>query len=326
MALRWRRTNARRWTLAAARAGGEIKLVPETDPKALTITQDCPRCGHKTRDRNPLWVIAGISADEAEAEAQAHERAVRAAPTVAQTFTADCRCGQDHPKRTDGDGCGARWYLYISGPPWVVLPGVQDDAPSEEDEAAVAALAKSELERVRKAGDSWRTALAGLITLIAAFSVLEGTKAVPKLSSFWPIVAAVAAGVGLAAAVIGALLAARAAYGSPGEEIQVGQPGAAEAVANWHATEARRAAGAIWWARIATVTSLGLLVFAVGITWFAPKEPDAVVRVSHTGGDPVCGTIKSANQDGIVITDADKRDHTIPLASLAGLSPLADCP
>jgi hypothetical protein len=325
--LRWLQTRARRWTHEAARAGPAIELVPRDDPVAVLITSPCPRCEHDTRDRNPIRVLAGPSLADAPEDQELHRNATAGQPLVDETFAVDCHCGMEHPGRKAGDGCGARWYLAISGgPPWEVGPGEAMDAPTEEDEAVASALVSTELERARKSADSWKTALAGLVTLVATFAILKGEDSIAKLAEPWPIVGALVAAGALGAAVAAALFAARGAYGDPGEEIEVFRRGAATRVLDWQASEARRATSDIGTARGWTLVAVTALAVTIGITWFAPQRPPAFVRVVPASGDPVCGKLKSLGQNGIVITDDDGRDQTTQLSEVRSASVLADCP
>src|ERR1700752_34869 len=69
-----------------------------------------------------------------------------------------------------------------SAPPTPVLsPGQRP--PSRREAEEIQELLRTELDRVRKSSESWRTGLAALLTLITTVSIVKGRDTIVKLSS-----------------------------------------------------------------------------------------------------------------------------------------------
>ena len=137
----------------------------------------------------------------------------------------------------------------------------------------LAALYQTELERVSKSAESWRTGLAGLLALIATVSVVSGRTSIEDLAPrvAWGVGVLIAAA--LFAAALGALLAMLAAYGLP-------QMKEAVDLLDWRRRAAKKAALNLQIAIFLSFATLVLLSFAVGLTWYGPEKEGKTAYVT----------------------------------------------
>jgi hypothetical protein len=182
-------------------------------------------------------------------------------------------------------------------------------------------LRRTELDRIRTAAEKWRNGLAALLALITTIGVVKGQDTIADL----PRSAQVTVGALLAAALIaastGAFLAMRAAYGLPRAEHLLGDPSDFDRY-RWQ--ETRRAVADVRIAIALTFLTLGLLTFAIGMTWYTPRIEAGMVRVVSAAKAPICGKLISANATSMTI-EVQKIRETIPISSLHGFMIVRDC-
>jgi hypothetical protein len=129
-------------------------------------------------------------------------------------------------------------------------------------------MLNDELERTREQAANWRTGLFGLLGLITSVSFIKGRASIDALQIEFRIAVALATLFALVTAVLGSLASMRASYGYP-RLIPVTR---SEQVLRLKRTLAQRSRkdlrAAVW----LTLTSLTLVVTAIGLTWFGPAS------------------------------------------------------
>jgi hypothetical protein len=217
-----------------------------------------------------------------------------------------------------------------STPAAAASPAGRPRPVSAADREAFDALAKEALPAVRSMAAAWRTGLTALITLVTTGIILKGRTDTTSLALPWRIAITLAIGAGVALAIVGlwhALAAEagartrlhtlddiRARYASV-QAYQVGQATAAD----------RR----LQTARVVVAAALGLLLFGVLLTWWAPAapaSPPAYLKVTRPGGT-VCGTLESADGGILRLTIAGAHEPVaIPLTTVTNLAVTPTCP
>lgn len=175
----------------------------------------------------------------------------------------------------------------------------------------VQALIGTQLADVRKAADSWRTGLLGLLALIATVSVVKGRESFQDLAFPGPEVIGLALAAALALAAYGSLQAMKAAYGDP-------KARKTDGILTWDYQDSEAAVGSLRNARWAIVLSLLALAVSVALTWYWPTEAATRVRADF-GSTKVCGTLVRADSQTVVIKEdgSEKSNPTTGLLSLA---------
>ncbi len=214
--------------------------------------------------------------------------------------------------------------VYLMGPGAVTVrirPGPASTASSRDRTRQLQELRRTELTRVRTAAENWRNGLAALLALITTVSVVKGRAAIDQL----PFRAQVAVGVALLAAVIcaaaGAYLAMRAAYGMP--TIQQ-LSGSTEELVDFERASAVKAMGELRWAVRLTFATLALLVTAIGVTWYVPPSPPAMVQIVTRDGASVCGTLQHASATDISVEHGGQVSG-VPTSALGMLRVVRGC-
>jgi hypothetical protein len=140
-------------------------------------------------------------------------------------------------------------------------------------------LLRGELDRVRGAALAWRNGLGGLLVALLGFGLVRGRTDVTTLAPGW----AAAVGLLLLAAVgvgaAGALALLRAAHG----RLTVAPVATLAPSPLADHQEAVAAARALRTGVVLVLLCAGLLVAAVGVTWYAPGRP-APATATGTGG------------------------------------------
>jgi hypothetical protein len=179
-------------------------------------------------------------------------------------------------------------------------------------------LLGTELLRVRASAAAWRNGLAGLLTALAGFSLIKGQSDIDLLARTWAIGAGVALLAAFLAGAAGAVLLIRSANGRPGTApvrrlLNRSAADHEEAVA---AASALRAGIGL------TLACSGLLVTAVGLTWYGPARIPALQITTPAGTQ--CGSLLQLSSGKLVIDTATGTvilDQTQP----ATIQPVAAC-
>lgn len=167
---------------------------------------------------------------------------------------------------------GGKGYEKLAKKVWDKAAGPAPRAPVKGqpgDPAAEAAVAKAQLDGIRKRAEGWRSGVAGTFTLILASLAIKPGEGFMKYEGTTQTVLACLLGSSIAISLIGLLLLVRSANG----------PSWLEELSGEDASEARylrRARGAYLdfvLGRFAWALALVLFVIAVGVTWVV--EPPA---------------------------------------------------
>jgi hypothetical protein len=206
-------------------------------------------------------------------------------------------------------------------------PAAEPSPLDVQEERELGAATATQLADVRKAAESWRTGLAGFLAILVAVFFIKGKDSFDDISGTgWRTALAVLLLVSAAFALYGAYRALRAAYGTPRDEY-VGEvpllfrhlhPTTARyiydygTVSAWHYAAARIAVNDLRRAKVATIGSLITFAAAASITWFAPG-PSApgfaeVTYRTHGTTATICG--KSIESRAGTLTVEPPRSET----------------
>jgi ribosomal protein S27AE len=295
----------------------------DTAGEIIRLQGICPKCGHDMTFEHQTKIALGIAA-EAEVEDLA-------ALSVTAEIPMSCKCGQPHPKAPeDQPSCGRCWQVQGS---WTGTAGLVALAGSAhladcEEAMDLQELQRTELERVRKAAENWRTGLAGILALVTTVSIVKGKDTITGLASPHRIVLGIVLVITLGLAAIAALLALRAAYGS------LEQTKLDRSLVALRAAEVRTALTYLKWTRGLTVAALVLLASSVGLLWYgksAPKKPPALVQVVTTvtsGGvteeGAFCGELVRFASNSLTIK-TDTGDRRLDMGSVTSLILVEEC-
>ncbi len=148
-----------------------------------------------------------------------------------------------------------------------VTPGPADPSEDHALSLAVRAYTADELRAVRETAANWRTALAAMLTLVTAVSVIRGRDTIVGLAPAARVLVGVLLLLAVVAACAGAFLASRSAFGLPKEEQAVRR------ITDLVAAERARVHRAVRDLRAAivlTFVTLALIVASVGVVWYGP--------------------------------------------------------
>ncbi|MER7891060.1 hypothetical protein ABTX15_14670 [Micromonospora sp. NPDC094482] len=137
-------------------------------------------------------------------------------------------------------------------------------------------LLGGELARVRAAALAWRNGLGGLLVALVGFSLIRGRSDVGTLAAGWGALVGVLLLAAVATGAAGAVALLRAAHGplsvTPVAELLPAPLGDHQ--------EALAAARSLRAGVRLVLLCTALLVAAVGVTWYAPGQPDPVTGAS----------------------------------------------
>jgi hypothetical protein len=209
------------------------------------------------------------------------------------------------------------------------LPPQPPNAPTASDVANQVAFDKlvaSQLTDVQASAAKWQAGLAAFVTLVGAGLILKGPEKASDLSHDWRIVLTIFAGGGLVLAVWALWAALRASAGTPGatslQEIQ-SKYGSVDAL---RAQAAVGAAEDLRLARNLMVVALLLIGSGVFLSWYATGESKTPSISVKTGNEVVCGTVKSADEQQLVVkVDGESKERTIAFGDVKNLTPVASC-
>ncbi|WP_261553769.1 hypothetical protein [Frankia tisae] len=181
-------------------------------------------------------------------------------------------------------------------------------------------MLREELPRVRAAALSWRNALAGLIAGLVGFGLIRGRSEIDDLASPWAAVVGLLLLAALVAGGIGAVCLLSAAHGRPAVvTVEVQTPD----VVRDHA-EALRAVRALRLGVVLVFTCAGLLVAAVGVTWYGPAASGSLLEVQTPTG-PFCGGVARIRA-GLLTLHTDVGNVDVDLQAVTGIRAVATCP
>jgi hypothetical protein len=179
----------------------------------------------------------------------------------------------------------------------------------------------TQLDVVRKQGETWRTALGALTAVLTATFIIQGRNNVSALDQ--PYRSAV---VGLLALALCLLLTAtmmvsRSLAGPPDDEILL----TGAILEDWTKREVRKVSRAIKQAPWLAVAGVISIAAAVAITWLAPAQNTAAPYVQvATRTETVCGQFIGVTQRQAVISTSVGAT-VLPLATVLSITPETSC-
>jgi uncharacterized integral membrane protein len=290
--------------------------VPEADPNRIDVTGPCPRCEETTSQSFRVKELLGVI----------EESVTRTPPQpIDRPAAMTCACNSRHPKAQGKVGCGASWLVVLNWEPSHpnlvrIKAGTLSDADLKEEEA-VQALAKSELQRVRAAAEKYQAGLAGLFALIATVTVIKGQESIHDLDLWAQLLIGLLILSALAAAVTGALMAMRAAFGPLDMQPITGRP---NELIDWQQVEVATAIDKVRSARRLTIASVALIGAAIVVTWLPKAAASSSIKVV-TAAETICGSLKDGSQGKLAIQVAPGNVKNVSLTDVQSLSIVADC-
>ncbi|XKK39785.1 hypothetical protein HFP72_02645 [Nocardiopsis sp. ARC36] len=179
------------------------------------------------------------------------------------------------------------------------------------------------LPELRQQAEGWRNALTALTALPAVLMLLKGQDKLAELpgwARYGSMALLLLAFLLLSAAM---LLAARAAYGAPGQKILVG----GQSLRRWTEDEVARVARKVRWAFVLCLTGMSTVMVAVTLSWVGTTEaPTDLVSVKADDNE-LCGRLVLLNTEQVVVGTG--RDHdvreAVPLPKVITLEPVTTC-
>ncbi|MEU9879080.1 hypothetical protein [Streptomyces phaeochromogenes] len=208
--------------------------------------------------------------------------------------------------------------------PGGLLPGPTPSPGELRRAKSVQRALAQELGRVREAAVAWRNGLGAILAGLVGFGLIKGRSDVGQAAPQWAVTAGLLLLTALVAGGLGALSLLRAAHGRPyaGRVADVGTGGRPFAVEDHE--EALASGRYLRNGIVLTCLCTGLLVAAVGVTWYAPpKDPPGLLI--REGGTTLCGEVVSARR-GSVVLKADGVETTVDLAQADSVTPVPTCP
>jgi len=285
----------------------------------IALDGPCPRCAHPAPNREPLQTVSF--------------ELRTAAPERTRTAALQCTCQQPHPGRPPGltQGCGSSWTVVIGsesdGSLTLSVPEPGPESQLLADAArALRQATPTQLADMRTAGEKWIAGITALYGLIGFAGVTGARDALVNLSTGWQVAVAVVLLIAVGLAGLAIYWAYQAAYGWPKTRPVRDD----EELVAWYEAQLaapERAASYLRQAVRYAAVSLAALVVLTGIIWFAPQPAaPGFMRVTRAGGAIACGTLLSSAQPRVLlIQQVSGAVVAIPLAQVAGLSPVTGC-
>lgn len=283
----------------------------------LNLLGACPVCGHDAPNNVPLQVTAleGMMAQ------------------VPRTLTAalQCTCDQPHMGRPADipHGCGRSWSIIATSS---ADGRVSLSAPTDPTLVAAAEALRDAAPRqvgdLRSAAEKWIAGITALYGLFGLASVSITRDTVAKLTTGWQLAIAFAALIAVALAAWAIYWAYRAAYGWP----KVHSVRTDEELRAWYAAQLAAPATSAALLRTGVRTagaSLAVLIFTVGLLWFAPETAPVtpLMRATLDNGSQVCGTLLPAtgSRAARIRRSADGTVVLIQISRIVELTAVVTC-
>jgi hypothetical protein len=182
------------------------------------------------------------------------------------------------------------------------------------------------LSRVRSTAEKWTASLGAILGLGGTVLLVKGREDISTLETTYQVLVGVvllaALGVALAATVVGGL----AAQGTPRN---VRWPSGTK-LRRWEREQALSAIGRLRTSRVLAIVAVGLIVVAVGLTWFGEAEstskPPTVV-VLQESGSVLCGRLVAGETAGAVqLSTTDGGATALQGGDVVSVVPVSGCP
>jgi hypothetical protein len=176
------------------------------------------------------------------------------------------------------------------------------------------------LSRVRAHATAWRNSLAGLLVALVGFGLIRGRSDVGQLPQAWAIGVGVLLLAAFIAGATGALSLVRAASGRLGVREALDRRLLPDRLADH--VEALAALKSLHRGVILTLLCAGLLVTAVGTTWYGPeRQPPKLKITTHEG--VACGSVLRVANGAVTVTDGT--EITIRLDQITAMQAVPSC-
>jgi hypothetical protein len=184
-------------------------------------------------------------------------------------------------------------------------------------------LSLGRLPTVRAMALAWRNGLGAVLVALIGFGLIKGRTDVGDLARPYGVIVGVLLVLAIAVGGTAAGLLLRAAHGSPDGQDADDLEGFPDPEVQAERLETESSLSALRAGRRMAVGCAGLLVAAVGVTWYGPAKDDSGVVVVTPGGER-CGTVEKL-ADGVLTLKTDSGRVDVPMAEATGLRIVDSC-
>jgi hypothetical protein len=316
-------------------SGWTAQLDPAGDPR---VEGSCPKC----KDNMTYTVTtehAVLYGFRAEWRIEADWRAEpdwRSEPDRRLTASIGCNCMKEHAGRdaaklelaNQEQGCGRYWSVSIE-PQQNGSLAVKAAADPYLIAAAEAVRhgANPELTTIRSAAEKWIAGITALFGLFTLTGIITGAEDVRKLDAFFQILFGTLVALAVILAGMAIWNSYKAAYGWPQTVIARTNPELAKLYTKWRDAPGNAAKNLRRAAQLAA-GSLGAVLLAVFVLWYAPQEEagGANVRLTLSDQSQSCGVPLSAEKEGAMrLRNESGKVQTIELTKLTKVDGVESC-
>ncbi|MBC3843041.1 hypothetical protein GXW82_31240 [Streptacidiphilus sp. 4-A2] len=182
----------------------------------------------------------------------------------------------------------------------------------------------NQLSELRRQAEGWRNGLTGLTALLTVLAVLKGRDDLAGLPGWARVLTTVLLALAFALLVVGSLVAVRASFGRPGEEILLG----GQSLRRWTEQEVRRVGRDLWAAACCCVLGVVLVAAAVAVAWSTTTDASPQQLQVRTTTGSLCGELVGMGHDGLTLwsgSGPDRELRTVPLGELVAFEPVNSC-
>ncbi|MFE7130899.1 hypothetical protein ACFVIM_08570 [Streptomyces sp. NPDC057638] len=177
------------------------------------------------------------------------------------------------------------------------------------------------LPELRRQAEGWRNGLTGLTALLAVLVLLKGRDNLAELPVWARHTALSVLVSAFVLLLVGFLLAARAAHGTPGGEILLG----GQSLRRWTEREVTRVTRALAWAFTCCVLGMALVVVAVVLAWMTTGSPTTHLVEVRTATRVLCGELVRTDQRQVRVRTKAEGPVALPHATVLSLRPVRTC-
>ena len=183
------------------------------------------------------------------------------------------------------------------------------------------------LTRVRATAEKWAASLAAILGVAGTVLLVKGRGDISTLTTGYQVLVAVVIFAALVVAVVATFYAALAAQGTPQD---VKWPSGAK-LRDWERQQSLSAVRRLKTSRLLAIVAIGLVVLAVGLTWFGEANPPsatpATVLVLREAAEPLCGELAAGDTAGEVrLSSQSTPAVTLAADDIASVIPVSGCP
>jgi hypothetical protein len=183
------------------------------------------------------------------------------------------------------------------------------------------------LTRVRATAEKWAASLAAILGVAGTVLLVKGRADITTLETGYQVLVAVVIFAALVVAVVATFYAALAAQGTPKD---VNWP-TGQKLRRWEREQALSAISRLKTSRVLSIIAIGLVVLAVGLTWFGEARPasatPATVLVLRKAAEPLCGELVAGKTAGAVrLSPKNSSAVTLVAMDIESVVPVSACP